>query len=190
MPAPVGDDIAVRIVDEEVVAVKPKAEQAHAEPKGGKGADRKGDGENAPTRGLPKHRLLTKDGRKVGDEESDIWPEDFTDQDGGIVRDFGNDQVLYLINYDNAYHLRYKMQTRGDIAKDVITEKYILGMRILMLGYEHALRVLKGVERNGIGEYADEFRRMAARGAAATVLALAENLPKIVDSSSVAQDVE
>jgi hypothetical protein len=31
---------------------------------------------------------------------------------------------------------------------------------------------------------------MAARGAATTVLALAENLPKIVDTSSVSQDVE
>jgi hypothetical protein len=63
-------------------------------------------------------------------------------------------------------------------------------MRILMLGYEHALRVLKTTNGNGIGEYSDEFRRMAARGAASTVLALAENLPKIVDSSSVSQDVE
>jgi hypothetical protein len=36
------------------------------------------------------------------------------------------------------------------------------------------------------------FRRMAARGAAATVLALAKNLPKIADRSSItaAQDVE
>jgi hypothetical protein len=36
----------------------------------------------------------------------------------------GTDPVLYLVNYDNAYHLKYKMQTRGDIAKDVMTEKY------------------------------------------------------------------
>ena len=44
----------------------------------------------------------------------------------------------------NGYHLKYKIQTRGDIAKDVMTEKYLLGMRILMLGFDHALRVLKG----------------------------------------------
>ena len=77
---------------------------------------------------------------------------------------------------------------RGDIARDVVTEKYILGMRILMLGYEHALRALKsgnGQTDNGIAEFQDDFRRMAARGAAATVLALAENLPKIVDKSAV-----
>jgi hypothetical protein len=64
-----------------------------------------------------------------------------------------------------------------------------------MLGYEHALRAigeLKGGASNGIAEFQDEFRRMAARGAASTVLALAENLPKIIDKSSVTanQDVE
>jgi hypothetical protein len=54
-----------------------------------------------------------------------------------------------------------------------------------MLGYEHALRALKsgnGQGENGLAELQDHFRRMAARGAASTVLALAENLPKIVDN--------
>ena len=133
---------------------------------------------------------MTRDGRNIGEDESETWPADFTDQDGGIVRDLGEGQVLYLINYDNAYHLKYKMQTRGDIGKDVMTEKYVLGMRIVMLGYEHALRVFKDASANGISEYSDEFRRMAARGAAATVLALAENLPKIIDGSSVSENVE
>jgi hypothetical protein len=41
-----------------------------------------------------------------------------------------------------------------------------------------------------MSEYFDEFRRMAARGSASTVLALAENLPRIVDSTSVSRDVE
>jgi hypothetical protein len=190
MAAPVEDELAIVITDEEATPPKPRVKKPTSEPKGGQGKDRKGEGANAPTHGLPKYKLLTKDGRRVGDQESEQWPKDFTDQDGGIVRDFGNDQVLYLINYDNAYHLKYKMQTRGDIGKDVMTEKYVLGMRILMLGYEHALRLFKGALGNGIAEFTDEFRRMAARGAASTVLALAENLPKIVDGSSVTQDVE
>jgi hypothetical protein len=68
-------------------------------------------------------------------------------------------------------------------------------MRILMLGYEHALRALtngNGLSEDRFAEYQDYFRRMAARGAASTVLALAENLPKIVDRSAVleAQDAE
>jgi hypothetical protein len=76
-----------------------------------------------------------------------------------------------------------------------MTEKYILGMRILMLGCEHALRAAreaKGSGGDGMTEYLDQFRRMVARGAASTVLALAENLPKIVDKAAVSasQDVE
>jgi len=196
MPLPVEVELAVRIAAEEAPPQphnKPKP-GPKPEPPGTPKPDDKNNGKTAPGRGLPKHRLLTMDGRMIGDEETDPWPEGFTDQDGGTVRDFGDDQLLYLINYDNAYHLKYKRQARGDIAKDVITEKYVLGMRILMLGYENAVRALKGINRsadgNGIAEYADEFRRMAARGASATVLALAENLPKIVDMSSVSQDVE
>jgi hypothetical protein len=55
-----------------------------------------------------------------------------------------------------------------------------------------ALTAAKSGDGTGLAEFQDEFRRMAARGAASTVLALAENLPKIVDKSAVsaAQDVE
>ena len=121
------------------------------------------------------------------------WPDGFTELDGGMIDDLGDEGTVYKINYDNTYHLKYRLGARGDIARDVVTEKYILGMRILMLGYEHALRAKgKGEAANGLAEYQDDFRRMAARGAAATVLALAENLPKIVDKTSVigTQDVE
>jgi hypothetical protein len=49
---------------------------------------------------------------------------------------------------------------------------------------EHPLRSAQGAS-NGRSEdiagLSDEIRRMAAKGAASTVLALAENLPKIVD---------
>jgi hypothetical protein len=182
--------LIIHIVEEEMPVPKPKLNNSQSRAKNGKSGDRKGHGEDGLTHGLPKYGLLTKDGRQIGQQQSERWPNDFTDQDGGMVRDLGDDQVLYLINYDNVYHLKYKMQSRGDIAKDVVTEKYVLGMRILMLGYEHALRAVKSANGNGLGEYLDEFRRLAARGAAATVLALAENLPKIVDSSSVSQDVE
>ena len=62
-------------------------------------------------------------------------------------------------------------------------------MRILLLGAEHALRsaTQNADAESGMSEFVDDFRRMAARGAASTVLALAENLPKIVDASSIQQ---
>ncbi len=138
---------------------------------------------------------MTHDGRMIGDQDTLKWPEGFTELDGGLIEDLGEQGMLYKINYDNAYHLKYRMNARGDISRDVMTEKFVLGMRILMIGYEHALnaiRKLKVESASGFAEHIDDFRKMAARGAAATVLALAENLPKIVDRSSVtaSSDVE
>jgi hypothetical protein len=47
----------------------------------------------------------------------------------------------YLINCDNSYHLLHRLQQRGGVARDVVTEKYILGMRILMLGLNRPSRL-------------------------------------------------
>jgi hypothetical protein len=76
----------------------------------------------------------------------------------------------------------------NDVARDLVTQKYILGMRILMLGFERAYNSRKK-QRNGksadIAKFVNEFRIMAARGAGFTVLSLAENLPKIIDKASM-----
>ena len=192
MPAPVEDSAVLRIVDEEKDA---KKNGKKPEPKAGEKASKEGAGDPAPTHGLPPYRLLTRDGREIAGEQTEVWPDGFTEYDGGTIADLGDQGAVYKINYDNAYHLRYRLQGRDDLARDVVTEKFILGMRIILMGCEHALRVLKeakGDSANGLAEVQDEFRRMAARGAASTVLALAENLPKIVDRTSMtaSQDVE
>lgn len=189
MVMPVEDEITLQIVDQEILPKKKTASKPAQPPKGGDSGNKKGEGEPAPTHGLPQYVLLTRDGRDIGENKTEKWPGEFSENDGGTIHDLGDGQLIYKINYDNTYHLKYRIQARGDIAKEVVTEKYILGMRILMLGYEHALHLTQ--ERNGaVSEYADEIRRLAARGAASTVLALAENLPKIVDSSSVSDDAE
>jgi hypothetical protein len=190
MALPVGDEFTVRIVDEEAPQKKPKkpSKPAPPDPKGGDKSEKEGGGDDAPTHGLPSYKLLTRDGRQIGAQSTDRWPQDFTESDGGYARDLGENQIMYYINYDNVYHLKYRQQKRGDVARDAVTEKYILGMRILMLGYEHAIRTLQDRMEEGMGEYLDKFREMAAKAAASTVLALAENLPRIVDSG--AQDVE
>ena len=193
MPLPVEDTLTIRIVDEQQESKK-ETEKATATSSGDEGK-KTGEGADAPTHGLPTYVLLTRDGHAVADQETQLWPEGFTELDGGMTDDFGDQGIVYKINYDNTYHVKYRLSARGDIARDVVTEKYILGMRILMLGYEHALRAIKASKNsdgNGIAEFQDDFRRMAARGEASTVLALAENLPKIVDKSAVGagQDVE
>jgi hypothetical protein len=193
MAEPVEDRLTVTVVEE--AKEQPKAKPEKGKTSGEKSGKKDGKGPPAPTHGLPPYRLLTTDGRLVGDQETSAWPEGFSELDGGLIEDLGDDGTLYKINYDNSYHLKYRMNARGDVARDVMTEKFVLGMRILMLGYEHALREIKkikGEAANGIAEFQDDFRRMCARGAASTVLALAENLPKIVDKSTVTatQDVE
>lgn len=196
MPAPVEtEEFSIRIVEatepEPNPNPKPKPDRNTSN-----GSAKPGKGQDAPTRGLPRCVLLTKDGRGVKGYQVEQWPEDFTDTDGGEVKDLGDGEVIYKINYDNAYHIKYRLAQRGDTAREVVTEKYILGMRILLLGCEQALRVAQQMSADngtseGIGEFADDFRRMAARGAASTVLALAENLPKIVDAAALqSADVE
>jgi hypothetical protein len=163
---------------------KDKKDKTKTKPKAGAGESKSGKGEDAPTHGLPSCILLTRDGREISGYQTEQWPEDFSDTDGGIIHDLGAESV-YKINYDNVYHQKYRKAAQG-VARDVVTEKFILGMRILLLGCEHALRSMKDAKGNDdMAEFYDDFRRMAARGAASTVLALAENLPKIVDASSI-----
>jgi len=192
MALPVEDEVTIEILEEEAPQpkTKPKPKPPGSDADSGGGKEKPGTGSDAPTHGLPKYILLTKNGRHVGDQESEPWPEGFAEYDGGVIRDLGSEGVIYLINYDNAYHLRYRQQQRGEIPREVVTQKYILGMRILMLGYEHALRAMRTSSPEGLSEFQDNFRRMAARGAASTVLALAEFLPRIVDTSSVTVVVE
>jgi hypothetical protein len=144
---------------------------------------------------LPKYKLLTKDGRNIGGQPTERWMDGFNEHDGGTVQEKGKNEIVYKINYDNAYHLKYRLQQKGDVARDIVTQKYILGMRILMLGFERAYR--SGIKRlNGRGadlaRSINEFRLLAARGAGSTVLTLAENLPKIIDkvAATDTQNVE
>ena len=184
------DGTMAEVVESETLTLRVTEEQSVPTKRNGKNEPKK---KNTPTLGLPKYILLTKDGRGIDGHSVESWPDGFGEHDGGVIEDLGEGDIIYKINYDNAYHLKYRLQKSGDVARDAITEKYILGMRILMFGYEHALRFrLDENDDTGesVDEFADDFRQMAARGAASTVLTLVENLPKIVDHSSIEGDVE
>lgn len=182
------EPITLRIVDIE----KDKKKEAKKKKEGAGSGDKKsGDGDRKPTRGLPPFKLMTRDGRAINGEETEQWPEGFSEYDGGDVEDLGDRGFLYKINYDNTYHLKYRLKQRGETARDVVTAKFLLGMRIVMLGFEHALREKQkgdGDDAKAIAEAIDTMRLVLARAAASTVLALAENLPKIIDASSIQGD--
>jgi hypothetical protein len=185
----------IRIKEAEVKPVpppKPPKPPKPIDPDAGPGGKSDGDGEqSAPTHGLPKCVLLTREGEAVKGYDVEHWPDDFIVEDGGFIKDLGEQGVIYKINYHNAYHIKYRDQQKGQVAKDAVTEKYILGMRILMLGFEQAYRAIsKNGDKQQMEETVEEYRRLAARGAASTVLALAENLPKIIDSAALANAEE
>lgn len=142
----------------------------------------------ATKKDLPKYQLLTKKGYMIGETSSVKWEDssfrDCKDHDGGIVVDDTGDGKLYLINYDNASFQNYWRSQKSNADKKMVSEKYILGMRILMLGLEHALSVASGDTKNKseeFEEFKEEFRRMSAKGAAMVVLTLCDQLPKRFD---------
>ena len=119
IPEPVTEDLKLRVVESRPIR------------KGGGGGRRtrigEGDEDAGEGRGLPRTKWLTQDGRSIGEEETEVWPDDFTDQDGGEIRDLGEDDKLYFINYDNAHFRRFLDSERGDLGKRVVAEQYRVG---------------------------------------------------------------
>ncbi len=133
-----------------------------------------------PSLGIPPHKLLTSDGREFNNEETVKWEDsdfaDFGKSDGGYVKDTGEGKVYY-INYDNEWFKNYLHAQKNEADKSAVAEKYILSMRILMLGLEHALSSAS----NSMKELDDEFRRLAAKGAATVALTICDQIPQKFD---------
>ena len=145
------------------------------------------DPEPTLERSLPPSKWLTRDGRLIGEEATDPWPEGFTDQDGGRVEDLGEAQKLYSINYDNAHFRHFFERERAPVNKKVIAEQYRMAMLVLMLGFEDAYSRMEQTETKvEIEEQIDEVRRLVAQGAATVVMSIAKTLPTIVNPASVA----
>ena len=108
MPQPVSDTVTVRIVDQEK---EPKKDEKQSGPIQGRRQGQQGRrGRFGPNHGLPPFVLLTKDGHaRSATRIHDRGPTDFTELDGGIVEDLGKNGTLYKINYDNTYHVKYRM---------------------------------------------------------------------------------
>jgi hypothetical protein len=95
MSQPVTDKITVRIGDTE--KERKKERKKSIEHKGAAKGNKEGEGESSPTHGLPPFVLLTKDGHKVGDEDTQPWPDEFGELDGGLIEDLGENGTLYKI---------------------------------------------------------------------------------------------
>ena len=176
MPEPVIESLVLRIVE-----TRTPQRPGHPTTPNGEGEE-----ETVEGRALPPSKWLTRDGRMINDEETDVWPDDFTDQDGGKVDDLGEVRV-YCINYDNAHFRRFLNAERDDINKKVVSEQYKIGMLVLMMGLDDAYSRMEQTEiKTELEEYIDEIRRLAAQGAATVVMSIAKTLPAIINPASVA----
>ena len=179
LPEPVTEDLTLRVVETRKTRTPgPPGPPPHS----GEGNDDTTEG-----RALPPSKWLTRDGRLIGEEETDIWPEDFNDQDGGRIDDFGEGQTLYYINYDNAHFRRFLDRERNDLDKKVVTQQYRIGMLVLMMGLEDSYsRMEQSLMKTRLEEYIDEIRRLSAQGAATVLMSLTKTLPTIINPASVA----
>ena len=176
MPVPLAQAVAIKLATEEETTPKKKRKPKDRPPKP----------EEEPKRGLPPYVLLTKDGRDVMGHHSERWPEEFTELDGGRIKE-ADGRLIYEINVDNAYHLRYRRRAKSDAARDLISQKYITGMRLFLLGFgglaadvEEAVTANGGNDAAKFADMIDDFRAIAARGAASVVLWLTDQLPKVI----------
>ncbi|MCG8623696.1 MAG: hypothetical protein MJE68_17095, partial [Proteobacteria bacterium] len=114
-------------------------------------------------KGLPDYVVLTKTPRKIAGHPTELWHDndnpfdDFNDKDGGFARDLGDGKMVYKINFDNVYHLNARRKQSNNMARDVLTEKYILGMLVLMLGFEKVLKDRKSDDTGGNESAIDNF---------------------------------
>ena len=185
MPEPVSENLTLKVV-------------AARQSRGGGGGNNnnhktdpevEGDIETDDGRKLPPTKWLTRDGRAIsdGNQETEEWPDWFTDQDSVKVDDFGDGQMVFGINYDNAHFRRFLDRERNDVGKKVVTEQYRMGMLMLMMGLEDAYaRMEQSDIKSALEEQIDGIRRLAAQGAATVVMSIAKTLSAIVNPASVA----
>ena len=182
-------DDGMAIPQTETVEVRVVAQRPHSPPgpptprpqSPGPGEEDGGEG-----RRLPDWRWLTRDGRALSGTPSEPWREGFTDQDGGLVEELSEDEMIYKINYDNAHFRSFLDRERSDAAKRVVTEQYKISMLVLMMGFEQACASMSDSDQQSeLREFIDEFRLLAAQGAATVVMSIAKTLPQLITPDTV-----
>ena len=173
MLEPVSDELRLRIVETRKTSrggvKKPKS-----------------SGDEVEQLTLPPSKWLTYDGRLIDDDETEPWPSDFTEYDGGKVKDLGEGTRVYCINYDNAHFRRVLKGERNDVDKKVVTEQYRMAMLVLMLGIDDAYaRMPESEAKSMLEENIDDIRRLAAQGSATVVMSIVKTLPSIVNPAAV-----
>lgn len=173
MPIGVTESVRFRVVTQ-------RTKKKSGRRSGSQKHDSETPGDMVTRKGLPRTEWLTKDGRKLEGERTKPWPEDYSEYDGGFVNALGDDEYIYMINYDNAHFQTFLDKENNMSEKKVIAEQYRLSMLVMMLSFEDAYS--RSDDKDRLGEVIDEYRRLAARASATVIMSITRTLPDMVTS--------
>lgn len=169
MPQPVSETLSFRVL------------AAREKKKSGKRSDGGSDREVDQQKGLPKTIWLTRDGRRIGNEETERWPDGFSEKEGGVVASLGDvGDDVYKINFDNIHFRYFLRQASQEDVKKTIIEQYRLSMLVLMLSFEHAYSGLPEETKDKLADQHDRLRRLMAESASTVVMSIARTLSPLV----------
>ena len=133
-----------------------------------------------PAVALPDSRWTTQDGRDVGNEPSEQWPDGFTANDGGEVKELTAEQSLYLVNYDNAT-LQKALRQQRPVVKEQTEVMHRTGMILSMLAmkkqFEAQYEAADAETRDLLKELEPEIHRLNAQAIALIMPILIKTLP-------------
>ena len=133
-----------------------------------------------PTIALPDSRWTTQDGRSVGDEPSEQWPDGFTASDGGEVKELTAEQSLYLVNYDNATLQKALRQQKPAVRKQTEVMHrtgMVLSMLAMKRQFEAQCEAADEETRDLLMELEPEIHRLNAQAVALIMPILVKTLP-------------
>ena len=169
MPQPVSESVTFR-----VVAKRQKKSS-------GKKDAPATDNQVGRQKGLPKTIWLTRDGRRIGSDVTEEWPDGFSEKEGGTVASLGDvEDNVYKINYDNTHFQFFLRQEGQQDVKRTIAEQYRLSMLVLMLSFEHAYSGLPEKTKDDLEDQRDRLRRLMAQSASTVVMSIARTLSPLI----------
>ncbi len=133
-----------------------------------------------PRLAIPHSVWTTKDGRRVGEETSEVWPPSFDDQDGGKVEVLSVDKSRYLVNFDNvslqtAISKQQKAQREQTIA--MFRNGMVLAMLSMKKKFDDHCETLEGEAQENMRNIEANIHQVNARAIALIMPFLVRTLP-------------
>ena len=134
-----------------------------------------------PQVSLPPSTWMTKDGRNIGEEPTEKWPDGFTEHDGGDIYQLTAESSLYRINFDNAT-LQNAIRRLKEADRERTITMHRVGMQVSMLAIQKQfgefLDSLDSETQEEMKGYETEIYRLNAQAVAMVMPLLMKTLPE------------